>query len=90
MLCSDICVISATRERPADEITPVSVEHSRSKDDNETDNAAEHAIDLNTLRFSLFPWISQFKIYVVEFFEARNILRENALIPIELWGGPNI
>ena len=47
MICSDICAISATRERLADEITPVSVEHSRSKDDNETDNAAANAIDLN-------------------------------------------
>ena len=40
-------LISATRERVADEIIPVSVEHSATKYDNEASNGAGNAIDLD-------------------------------------------
>ena len=46
MICSDMCLISATRQRLSDEITPVSVEHSGTKDDDEECCAAAHATDL--------------------------------------------
>ena len=41
-----MCLISATRQRLSDEITPVSVEHSGTKDDDEECCAAAHATDL--------------------------------------------
>ena len=42
-----MCLISAKRERLADEIIPVSVEHSNTYKDNEEDYAAAHVIDLD-------------------------------------------
>ena len=47
MICSDMCVISATRQRLSDEIIPASAEHSRTYRDNEEVYAAAHAIDLD-------------------------------------------
>ena len=47
MICSDMWVISATRERLYDEIIPASVEHSKTLWDNEEYYAAAHAIDLD-------------------------------------------
>ena len=42
-----MCVISVRRGRIANEIIPVSVEHSKTKDDDEEKYTVEHAIDLN-------------------------------------------
>ena len=42
-----MCVISEKRERLADEIIPVSAEHSQTKDSNKEKYAAAHAIDLD-------------------------------------------
>ena len=48
-----MCVISATRQRLADEIIPVSAEHSRTVEDKEEEYDAARAIDLDLNTFSL-------------------------------------
>ena len=45
MICSNLCEISASRERLPDEIIPVNAEQSRTANDNEKDFAAARAID---------------------------------------------